>query len=183
MITLPVNESQLAFRTVLNALAHPGATYRLPDTAVPPAVLPTLALADLGTAVCLLEEETDWVETVVSATSAPLSDLNKARLVTALRAMTVEEIAELHRGTALAPEDGALVTLAVSDVDGGPAWRLTGPGVPGEKTLAPQGLPAGFVAARAELVAGFPAGADFLLVCPDGRIAGLPRTTTIEEES
>jgi alpha-D-ribose 1-methylphosphonate 5-triphosphate synthase subunit PhnH len=41
----------------------------------------------------------------------------------------------------------------------------------------------GFVAARAEAVAAYPAGIDILLVTDDGWVAGLPRTTTITEEN
>ncbi|WP_264993287.1 phosphonate C-P lyase system protein PhnH, partial [Mycobacterium montefiorense] len=74
--------------------------------------------------------------------------------------------------------------LGVRDVHGGPGrWTLSGPGVCGTATLAPQGLPAGFVAARAEAVGAHPAGIDVLLVTDDGRVVGLPRTTTITEEN
>jgi alpha-D-ribose 1-methylphosphonate 5-triphosphate synthase subunit PhnH len=31
-------------------------------------------------------------------------------------------------------------------------------------------------------VAGFPAGADLLLIAPDGAMTGLPRTTALHEE-
>lgn len=41
----------------------------------------------------------------------------------------------------------------------------------------------GFVAARAGVVAAYPGGIDVLLVTDDGRIVGLPRTTTITEEN
>ncbi|MEU4668012.1 phosphonate C-P lyase system protein PhnH [Amycolatopsis sp. NPDC023774] len=179
-------ESQQVFRTVLEALSRPGAPQGLPPDLVrvtDPAVLPVLALADLGTGVCVLEERTKWADTVTLATSAPRRPLELARLVAAVRLVTAGEITRLCRGTAPAPEDAALAALAVSDVDGGERrWRISGPGVPGELTLAPRGLPEGFVAARAEAVAGYPAGIDVLLVTDDGRVVGLPRTTTIVEE-
>lgn len=70
--------------------------------------------------------------------------------------------------------------------DGGNSGRLllrvSGPGVPGTRALVVTGLPAGFAAARRRLVAGFPAGADLLLVAPDGAVTGLPRTTEVTEE-
>lgn len=179
-------ESQQVFRTVLEALSRPGAPQELPQDLVhrtDPAVLPVLALADLGTGVCVLEESTKWADAVALATSAPMRPLELARLVAAVRPVTADEITRLCRGTAPAPEDAALAALAVSDVDGGDRrWRISGPGVPGELTLAPRGLPEGFVAARAEAVAGYPAGIDVLLVTDDGRVVGLPRTTTIIEE-
>ncbi|MGW7616167.1 phosphonate C-P lyase system protein PhnH [Streptomyces antimycoticus] len=45
--------------------------------------------------------------------------------------------------------------------------------------LRPAQAQGGFVAARAEAVGGFPAGADLLLATPDGRVMGLPRSTTV----
>jgi alpha-D-ribose 1-methylphosphonate 5-triphosphate synthase subunit PhnH len=67
--------------------------------------------------------------------------------------------------------------------DGALLLRLSGPGVPGTRTVSVTGLPAGFAAARRRLVQGFPAGADLLLIAPDGAMVGLPRTTEISEET
>jgi hypothetical protein len=65
---------------------------------------------------------------------------------------------------------------------GGRVWlRLAGPGVPGTRAIIVTGLPPGFVEGRRRLVAGFPAGADLLLIAPDGAMAGLPRTTDVHE--
>src|SRR5699024_3224068 len=88
------------------------------------------------------------------------------------------ELAAVRTGGAAAPEDGALVALAVPALDGGPSLRLTGPGIPGERVIAPRGVPADLAAVRAG--AAFPAGFDVLLVDPAGRVLGLPRSTRIE---
>lgn len=179
-------DSQRAFRAVLDALARPGQVHRLPvdaDPGVPAVLWPTLALADLGTGVCLLEPDRRWARVVRAATSAPDVPLERARLVASLRPITGAEVRRLHRGSAAAPELAALVSVSVVGVDGGPRrWRLSGPGVPGTLEVAPAGVPEGLVAARAEAVAGFPAGIDVLLVAPDGRVLGLPRSTRIDEE-
>jgi alpha-D-ribose 1-methylphosphonate 5-triphosphate synthase subunit PhnH len=181
-------DAQQVFRAVLEALARPGTAMVLPAGAVrtlAPAVAPVLALADLGTGVCVLEQAGDrWGDAVATATSAPLWPAELARLVAALRPVTADEVRGFCRGTAEAPEDAALVSLAVADLDGGDRrWRLSGPGIADTATLAPRGLPETFVAARAEAVAGYPAGIDVLLVTDDFRVVGLPRTTTITEES
>ena len=247
--------AQAVFRAVLDALARPGTVQRLPSAAgeplaahVPAALLPLLALADLSTPACVVSGEAGaWDEVVRVATSAPRAALGDARLVAALRPLTLGELAGLRVGTAAAPEDATLACLAVSgiaivdgadpadaadagdvadtgdatdgadevdardgdgdggeggsesgggpdgdgdgaeggggpDGDGGRLWlRLSGPGVPGTRAIIVTGLPAGFVAARRRLVAGFPAGADLLLIAPDGAMAGLPRTTTLDE--
>ncbi|WP_028925651.1 phosphonate C-P lyase system protein PhnH [Pseudonocardia acaciae] len=177
-------DAQQTFRAVLDALARPGQVFRLPvDHRLPAALWPTLALADLGTGVCLLDPDRRWAESVRTATSAPAVPLERARLVAALRPITGDEVRALHRGSAGAPERAALLSVAVESIDGGPrTWLLSGPGVPGVKKIAPAGVPDDLVTARRDAVAGFPAGIDVLLVAPDGAVLGLPRTTRIEED-
>jgi alpha-D-ribose 1-methylphosphonate 5-triphosphate synthase subunit PhnH len=82
-------------------------------------------------------------------------------------------------GTGAAPAGGA----GRGDARGRLRLRLSGPGVPGTRAVIVTGLPAGFAAARRRLVAGFPAGADLLLIAPDGTLTGLPRTTLLSEET
>lgn len=177
--TLRPGEAQGAFRAVLDAVACPGRVTRLPEgLSVPPALLPVLALADLGTGVHVLADEPRWADVVGVATGAFDAPLDQARLVAALRAITGAELRALCRGSAQAPEDAALATLAVSDVAGGDTvLRLAGPGIPGTVEIAPRGLPRDFAAARGH--ADFPAGVDLLLVAPDGRLLGLPRSTAV----
>jgi alpha-D-ribose 1-methylphosphonate 5-triphosphate synthase subunit PhnH len=215
--------AQAVFRAALDVLARPGTVKRLPSVDdeplaahVPAALLPLLALADLSTPACVVgHEEGAWDEIVRVATNAPRTALSDARLVTALRPLTADELGGLRTGTAAAPEDGALACLAVSGIaivdgedtadvagvrdgadgdggsdggdateDGGRLWlRLSGPGVPGTRAVIVTGLPAGFAAARRRLVGEFPAGADLLLIAPDGAMTGLPRTTTLHEEA
>ena len=178
------------FRAVLEALARPGTAMALPSgplRKLAPAVVPVFALADLGTGVCVLENDGGPVraDAVATATSAPLWPAELARLVAAVRPVTDDEVRSFSRGTALGP-GGRRAGVAGGRrrrlVENG-RWRLTGPGIAGEATLAPRGLPDGFVAARADAVAGYPAGIDVLLVTEDGRVVGLPRTTTITEEN
>lgn len=181
-------DSQQVFRAVLEALARPGTPMTLahrPLEVLPAAVVPVFALADLTTAVCVLEDAGDpWGAAVTTATSAPTWPAEMARLVAAVRPVSEDEVRGFARGSAAAPEDAALVALGVRDVHGGPRqWTLSGPGVRGTASIAPQGLPAGFVTARAEAVDAYPAGIDVLLVTDDGRVVGLPRTTAIIEEN
>ena len=186
--------SHRIFRAVLDALARPGEPARLPvpprsaaARETPAGLLPMLALADLGTGIHVLEHPdrpARWSAALSTATSAPVVPLERARLVGALRPITPAEVGALCRGSSLAPEEAALLAVAVTDLAGGPArWALSGPGVPGRRAVAPSGVPAGFLAARAAAVHRYPAGIDVLLVAPDGRLVGLPRGTTVEKES
>lgn len=168
-------DAQRIFRAVLDALARPGTVTRLPLVPGFAAALgPLLALADLDTPVCVLGTDPAAVAT---ATSAPGVELAAARLVAALRPVTAAELGAVRTGTAAAPEDAALVTLAVPALHGGPTYLLSGPGTGAGARLAVAGLPDGWVAARS--AAAFPAGADLLLVDPDGGCVGLPRSTRL----
>lgn len=180
--------SQQTFRAVLEALARPAVPMALPSQPLDvlvPVIAPVLALADLSTGVCVLENAGDrWADAVATATSAPTWPAEMAKLVAAIRPVGDDEVRGFARGSAQAPEEAALVALSVRDVLGGPRrWTLSGPGIRGTACIAPKGLPAGFVAARADAVAAYPAGIDILLVTDDGRVVGLPRTTTITEEN
>ncbi len=182
---LPVldgDTAQRAFRAVLDALARPGVPAALPALDLPTALLPVLALADLDTPVCVLGDSAagTWTRALATATAAPSSPLGAARLVAALRPLATGELAVVRTGSAAAPEEAALVVLAVPALDGGPALTLSGPGVPGRRAVTPRGLPSDLVAARAATA--FPAGPDLLLVAPDGSVLGLPRSTRIEED-
>lgn len=182
---LDADTAQRAFRVVLDALAHPGVPAALPAVPppgdVPTALLPVLALADLDTPTCVLGDTAAgaWAAALGTATSAPVAALGSARLVAALRPLVTGELGAIRTGSAEAPEEAALVALAVPALDGGPALALAGPGVPGTRTVAPRGLPADLVTTRAATA--FPAGPDLLLVTPDGAVLGIPRSTRIEE--
>ena len=181
-------DSQQVFRAVLEALARPGTPMELPSeplNVLAPAISVIFALADPTTGVCVLENPGDrWADAIATATEAPTWPAEMARLVAAVRPVSPGEVRGFTRGSAHAPQDAALVALGVRDVHGGPRrWALSGPGVCGTATIAPQGMSAGFVAARAEAVSAYPAGIDVLLVTDDGRVVGLPRTTTITEEN
>ncbi|GAA5116539.1 phosphonate C-P lyase system protein PhnH [Pseudonocardia adelaidensis] len=175
--------AQRAFRATLDALAHPGVRAALPPVAaVPAALLPVLALADLDTPVCVLGDTPDgaWADALGTATAAPVAPLAGARLVAALRPLAAGELAAVRTGSAAAPEEAALVALAVAGLDGGPELVLSGPGVPGSRVIAPRGCPPDLVAART--AAAFPAGPDLLLIAPDCAVVGIPRSTRIIEE-
>lgn len=171
--TLRPDESWQVFRAVLEALARPGNVVSLPKERLdqtPAVLLPMLSLADLGTPITVLDDGEGWAEVVGTATSAPAAPLGQARLVGATRTVTTGELRAMARGSAFAPEESALVCLAVPELEGA-GWVLSGPGVSGTTRMT--GLD-GIESGRA--------GIDLLLVTPDGRMAGIPRSTTIEKE-
>ena len=196
---LPVAQSQLVFRAVMEALARPGTVHRLPAIAAaaggpPQALLPLLALADLGTPACVLADDGEWADVVRAMTSAPAAGLAQARLVAALRPVTADELASLRTGTAAAPEDGALACLSVASIR-----PLPDGGTPDGEGASDGGLLAAAIRAGHARHAGvsspgcrpgsWPCGASRLMAAslpgptccssaPDGAMTGLPRTTT-----
>lgn len=188
--TLSPAEVQLVFRAVLEALARPGTPRQLPErplAELPSALLPVLALSDLATPTCVLENGDRWARTVRTMTSAPMTGPADARLVAVLRQLADGEPVAFRTGSAAAPQDAALVCVRVPEIEAepagpGPVWRLEGPGVPGSRLLRVAGLPDGFVSWRDRLGSGFPTGIDLLFVTARGRLAGLPRTTRVGEE-
>ncbi|WP_052488406.1 phosphonate C-P lyase system protein PhnH [Streptomyces sp. 150FB] len=191
-------ESQRDFTTLLDVLARPGKIGRLdvPD-AVPAAAAAACGLIDVEVTLHVLtaegEDARGWGDAVHAATSAPRAELDAARTVVALRPLSGAEIAVLHRGDALNPEQGARLFAAVDTLtDGGSAGGvladgetvllLSGPGVPGERRFGVRGLPMAVIEALTAVNSGFPLGVDTFLVAADGAVTGLPRTTRVRVE-
>ncbi|MCQ8186982.1 phosphonate C-P lyase system protein PhnH [Streptomyces rugosispiralis] len=183
-------QSQRDFTALLDVLARPGRIRRLTlPEAAPAAAVAGCGLIDVEVPVHVLTgpdpDSAAWAEAVYAATGAPRAALPDARTVIALRPLTPEDIAALHRGTPLDPETGARLFAQVDAVGGqGPhdtELLLSGPGVPDgtERRLAVRGLTADTVAALAAANAEFPCGVDLFLAAADGSVAGLPRTTRV----
>ncbi len=173
--------SQKVFRGLLDALARPGKIGRIPvSESAPAALLPVLALADLMTPVHVFSDDSRWAAMVSIATGAPITEISVARLVAVLDRPHPDELRALSPASAAEPQDAAQVFVAVTELtDDGPL-RLSGPGVPGSRSLGVVGLPDEFCSVRDELIE-FPAGIDVVLLTADGRLAGIPRSTVIEE--
>lgn len=195
--------SRDAFLVLLWTLAEPGDIHTIPPGTLPPGVpgaaLLPLALADVDVTVHIAADDdaAALVDLVSTATLAGHVPLEAAAMVVLLDA-TADKVLALRRGSALAPEDGARVAIRVDTLAAGGAdavaapgghpvvtVRLSGPGVPVERTVVVTGLDPAVLGALAEANCGFPAGVDAWLVDGAGRVVGLPRSTqiTIEEVS
>lgn len=193
--------SQRVFRAIMDAFARPGTVHRIPTdelpVGLPAAVLPLLALADLMTPMGALrsieagsdaasatglDAATDAVAAIARVVGARVVPTSAARYALALAESA--QLSELSPGTHWSPETAATLVQRVgairTDVTSG--WRLTGPGIPpyAPVVLAVDGLSEQFIAARTELVSDYPSGIDSILVCDDGTLVALSRTTRIE---
>ena len=185
----PVHDAQGVFRAVLDALARPGTVQAIPARLAPPEPLtPELA----AIALALTDGDTPvWLDPALAAapevaaylrfhTGAPLTD-DPARAAFALvrEAGRCPPLASFAQGDPAYPDTATTLVLALDSLGGGARLRLSGPGIRGMADLALAPLPPGWPGALRENRAGFPLGVDCLLTAP-GRVAGLPRSTTVE---
>ncbi|MGE8129865.1 phosphonate C-P lyase system protein PhnH [Methylobacterium sp. NPDC080182] len=186
----PVHDAQDTFRAVMDALARPGRVRPLtPDLAPPAPLTPELA----AVALTLTDADTPvWLDPALAAapevaeylrfhTGAPLTgDPAAAAFALVSDPARCPPLSRFAPGTPAYPDTATTLVLALDALAEGEGLCLSGPGIRGTAGIAPAPLPDGFAAQLAENRAGFPLGVDLILTAP-GRVAGLPRSTTVTE--
>jgi alpha-D-ribose 1-methylphosphonate 5-triphosphate synthase subunit PhnH len=207
-LVLGVHASQRTFRSLLDSLANPGKVLYLhePAAVAAGAGVVALALADIDTPVAIVGDE-ELAAEVSESTRAPLVPVSEARLV-GLVQPTAELVRQCPKGSALAPELGAKVGMACTRLAADPqrageqltggqsagtaqaalglggvgnvVLQLRGPGVDGTRRVLVEGAGRELFEALSGANSAFPVGIDTWLVDKEGRLVGLPRSTTIE---
>ncbi|MGW4124862.1 phosphonate C-P lyase system protein PhnH [Nocardia sp. NPDC004711] len=182
------------FRTLLATLSRPGhiellAAPAFLDHPVPVACWVPLALASRDTTIALVGLSAATADEIVERTGARLTDTETAELIAFTRAPRTGELTSLARGTATRPEAGASAAVEVASLASEqhpetPALRLdiSGPGVAGTITVlvAPGDTDLDMVLGERQRACGQPpTGIDLWLLDGDGRVLGLPRSSTI----
>lgn len=187
--TDPVQQSQQAFRLLLDAIARPGRIVSLeqapghPTGLAPALAAALLTLCDLDTPVWLgpgfnTAEMRDWLRFHTGAPLAAASKLAAVALLSSEQDITLEDFSF---GTDEAPERGATLLIQVPALTGVTAAIWRGPGIKDAVGMSACGLVPGFWRQRVLLGSAFPCGLDIYLAC-GGDIVGLPRSTTISIE-
>ena len=181
----PVRDAQRAFRSLLEALARPGSIVVPCAPPTPPAPLPPAMAA---VALTLLDGDTPlWLDDGGAEARAWLrfhcgcrlvDDPGEASFVFVTAASQTPPHARLRAGSDEYPDRSAILVLAVQALGEGEAFALSGPGIDGTRELRAAGVPARFVADRAENHRLFPRGVDTLLVA-GARLVALPRSTSL----
>ena len=185
----PVFQSQAAFRALLAALSEPGTLQQVASEITPPEGLATatatalLTLADYETPVWLPEALRNgpagaWLRFHCAA--ALVDSPAEAAFAVIDGTASEPKLSAFNLGTDQFPDRSTTVIVQVTGLEGGPALALAGPGIPGTRTTAPQGLRSGFTDELRESGALYPLGVDVLLAHGEGLI-GLPRSTQIKE--
>ncbi len=188
-----VHAAQRTFRTLLDAMARPGAVYQL---ALPPEETPEFAVC-----MALLDFEvtyfsaTDGVRASERAEAlerrialeigCQRSSLAEAAFIVSYGALPAAAWPVLRRGTLAYPDRGTTIIYVLDAL--GPATRdsestslaLTGPGIESERYLTVGGLPASEFAQFAATNRDYPMGVDAILLDPRGRMACIPRSSAI----
>jgi alpha-D-ribose 1-methylphosphonate 5-triphosphate synthase subunit PhnH len=183
----PTLDSQRAFRSVLDAMSHPGRIVDVPGAIQAPAplhpatALVCLALLDLDTPLWLdgAASRIDVREWLRFHCGVPLVDRpGAATFALVADPHGMPPLADFDTGTAEHPERSATLVIQVEALLGGTGRRLSGPGIEREARLDVVGVPDAFWTWLDANHALFPRGVD--VVASAGRvIAALPRTTRV----
>lgn len=183
-----VLDAQLAFRSVMAAMAEPGRVMPLSALPSPPAPLSAVAAAVVLT---LCDQDTPlWVDPTIAGsfqakawiafhTGAPIV-ANPIEAHFALAAHPGELIAleNFAQGTQEYPDRSTTLILQVDTLHAARSLVLKGPGIETETRLAPHPLPRHFCEQWGQNNRRFPRGLDLVLASPEG-VACLARTTRI----
>ena len=185
----PVLQSQRAFRSVLDAFAHPGRVETPPaPTDWPEPLFPTsaaicLALADFETPVWLdgASDTSDPVRTYLRfhCGCAIAGSPDGARFAVVTDPAARPRLDGFALGTDPHPEGGATVIVQTTEIGAGFGVRLSGPGIERSRAFAAEGIDENFWRERQLLDPLFPRGIDLIFADPRC-IAAVPRSTRVE---
>lgn len=185
----PVFQSQAAFRALLTALSEPGLIQQVapgfaaPEGFEPSTAIALLTLADYETPIWLPPALRDgpagaWLRFHCGA--ALVEEPAQASFAVIGGAADAPLLSAFNPGTDQFPDRSTTVLVQCAGLAGGDAVTLSGPGIAGQRDIAPSGLRPGFwaeLAANAEL---YPLGVDLILSHGEA-VIGLPRSTQIVE--
>src|SRR5262245_15222728 len=168
----PTLDSQRIFRSLLEAMAHPG---RIVDVAVglqapsplhPAAAAACLTLLDFDTPLWLDDaaarpDAVEWLRFHCGVPVVARPQAARFALVADPERMPSPDVFDL--GTAEHPEPSATLIVQVQTLLGGTGRRLNGPGIASEARLEVAGIPGAFWTWFAANHALFPRGVDILL--------------------
>lgn len=194
-LSLTQVQSHEVFKSMLDSLSRPGTISQLialESVDAPRCIIPLLAIVDVETRFAVIDKIStahNWGALIGSATGAPPASLAESSWVVALSEPTRDNMEDLPRGSALAPERGCGLVVACAllseGFDHGDATQestsiaLTGPGVDGQKIVTISGISNYFFESLCDLNGSFPAGVDVWMVDQSGQILALSRSTQI----
>jgi alpha-D-ribose 1-methylphosphonate 5-triphosphate synthase subunit PhnH len=183
-------DSQVVFRTLLDALAHPGRVYELDVQCGVPAGLSPAMTAALLTLVDI--DAPLWLPSGTGAdagrflrfhcSSHIMQEPRLASFVAVPGGYGMPALVDCSQGDPAYPDRSATLIIEVESLESGAPLRLTGPGIEDEQTLRIQGLPGDFLEQWQANTLRFPLGVDVIFTA-GRRVCGLPRTCRMSREN
>lgn len=183
-----VLSAQSTFRSVMDAMAHPGSVQRIVSAAGTPSAM---ARATAAIALTLFDHDTPvWLDAAMSATpevamwlkfhtGAPLvTDSSVAGFALVGDPQTLPALDRFAFGSNEYPDRSTTLILQVESLTGGPLAELQGPGIDGSAALRASIQPRDLFERLAINATLFPRGIDVVLV-HDDCIVAIPRTTRL----
>ncbi len=186
----PSLQSQSAFRTLMNAMAHPATIFRAPQPVAAPAPLNpvaamiALALCDYDTPVWLdhdLAEAEGLASFLSFHTGAPLAaGPGEAAFGFISNPRKLGDITAFAMGTDAYPDRSTTLVIQVEALTNSAGVPLSGPGIKTVTRFGAAPLPERFWEKMRANAALYPRGVD-LFFCSKTELAALPRSTRIGE--
>lgn len=183
-----VLSAQSTFRSVMDAMARPGAVQRIVPMAgtAGPMMRGTAAIAltlfDHDTPLWIdarMAESTDVLKWLKFHTGAPvIQDSSIAAFALISDGVLLPDLERFALGTNEYPDRSTTVIIQVESLESGPSFELRGPGIDGVATLQASIKPFDLFEQLRFNEALFPRGIDLVLVADDAVVA-IPRTTRV----
>ncbi|MDD5723475.1 MAG: phosphonate C-P lyase system protein PhnH [Syntrophales bacterium] len=191
--------TQNIFRLLLDAISRPGRIYEINPAAVGEWDCPVPGVFGNGDSfllpvlMTLLDKEVSFyvtgnkgtVQEMAEITGAHASVVRDADFVLVPHEAKSKVILEAKRGALQYPDEGATIIFCVERVCEGienrPCIRLKGPSIADMQRLSITGIDPETFAHLMLINGAFPLGVDSFFVDMEGRVAAIPRSTTIEE--
>ena len=176
-------DSQRVFRCLLQAASQPGKLFTLPPFECGSLEIVARTLLDHEVSFHAIGDGAlEASERLVRITGARMVPVSEADFALISGGDSDGAVLTLRRGELERPERGATAIYTVEDLSntGSLAMKLTGPGLPGVRTLGIEGLLVEEAEGIRESRRDYPLGVDVYLVDGAGRVAGLPRSTRLE---
>lgn len=182
----PVHEAQIVFRQLLEAMSHPGVIMDVETTCAQPG---DMSEAMTALALTLFDSDTPiWLDAVL-AERASIADYlrfhcgcpiaqspSEAAFALVGSVGSLPRLERFANGTPEYPERSATLIIEISQLTGGVATVLTGPGIRTTRDFDLVGLPDWFWSAWAVNHGSFPLGIDAIFTC-GAEFCALPRST------
>ncbi len=185
----PVSNGRIVFRSILDAMTHPGKVHSLkmeidgPSPLHPATAAVCLTLIDYGTSLWTdLPGEGEAIKWLRFHCGCPLVlSPSAANFALVSGEVRVPILGQFHIGEDGFPERSTTIIIQVQSLTAGPAKCLKGPGIRSSERLRVKGLPDGFWDYWSRNNRLSPLGVDVILASGKNLVA-LPRTATLRDE-